>query len=686
MADSGKKLKNKIDALRDAFVRRIPERIDAVENLCNSLREKELQEKEINELHRLVHNLSSSCSVFGLKKTGTAAREFELLLKGIMRSERGTTIFRPEIDRHLEALKQSSKEPFAPENFPEDAPTLEKAKTAQVHPHNERRDIFILNDSFDDADKWSRLSDSGYRISLFTEPTSLVEATRKQTPSAIISIYSKGILSELRSIPEFNPQSAPLIYVSHIDTLETRLDAVREGGEAFFPCPPDMAKLTERLDALTTIDRSDPYRILIVDDEPEVASYYAAFLEEKKMSTLSIDNPMMVVNVLKEFNPDLILMDMYMPGCNGMELAKAIRQMDDYIGIPIVFLSVETDISKQLYAMSTGADDFISKSTDLEHLFSSVSIRAERMRMLRKLNKLVDYSHILEKRVEERTSHLQKANMALKEKSVQLEELNRSLENRVKKEVDKRRENEQLMIQQSNMAAMGEMLALIAHQWRQPLNAVGIIVQDILDSFDFGSLDKTYLEKTVDEITNQVTFMSNTIDDFMYFLEPTKEMSLFNVKDAVDNVLSILSALIKKNNIKVVRRFKRCTEEDIPRVNGYPNEFKHVILNIINNSKFAILRNREKKVLSRNEAGMIEITFARRDNVIRIQIEDNGGGVPDEIGDRIFDRYFTTKGKKGTGAGLYMAKTIIEKNMGGKLSYSNTDKGAVFTLELKTES
>lgn len=253
-------------------------------------------------------------------------------------------------------------------------------------------------------------------------------------------------------------------------------------------------------------------------------------------------------------------------------------------------------------------------------------------------------------------------------------------------------ERERMLVQQSKMAAMGEMIGAIGHQWRQPLNTLGLVVQGLKNSYDDGELDDETLSQAVKETMAQVTFMSKTIDDFRNFTNPEKRKEAFDLKVAVGEIFALLSAQMKVNAVRYAltcyvhnrittsfEEVKTCGEFEIT---SYRNEFKQVILNLIGNAKDAILERRGKGLMPPGEEGRIDAGFYRRGNIIMITITDNGGGIPEENMDKIFDPYFTTKKDgKGTGIGLYIAKTIIEKNMGGRLYAANKGNGMQFTIE-----
>lgn len=266
----------------------------------------------------------------------------------------------------------------------------------------------------------------------------------------------------------------------------------------------------------------------------------------------------------------------------------------------------------------------------------------------------------------------------------QLVELNRTLGQRVKDGINEIVFQKQLLVQQSKMAAMGEMLGLIAHQWRQPLNAIGLNVQDLKDAYEFGELDAKSIDIIVNITMNQVNFMSKTIDDFRNFFKPSKMKQRFDVKKNIEEIILMFMHVFNKSNVDVSIM---AADDTLLFTEGYPNEFKQVVLNILNNAKDAIISNRDKAAPPPPKRGKIEITIGSnegRDKVI-IKIRDSGGGIPETIIGKIFEPYYTTKGQEGTGLGLHMSKTIVETNMGGTLTVRNireAPEGAEFTITL----
>jgi PAS domain S-box-containing protein len=280
------------------------------------------------------------------------------------------------------------------------------------------------------------------------------------------------------------------------------------------------------------------------------------------------------------------------------------------------------------------------------------------------------------------------AERRLQEKTQQLQALTRTLEQRVEEEVALRLRGEELLVQQSKLAAMGEMLGAISHQWRQPLNALAIIIQNIREAHTHGELDRDHLENSVRKAMHQIQHMSKTIDDFRNFFRPDKHKQPFNALHIVGNVLTIMTAQLAANRIesRLTCHTHQRTYQDIHEMLGceamisfgYQNEFQHVVLNIVNNAKDAIITHRQ----GREAAARISFDFYHTAATIVIEIADTGGGIEAASLDRIFEPYYTTKGPdQGTGLGLYMAKMIME-HMSGRLSVRNSEEGAVFVIEL----
>ncbi len=246
--------------------------------------------------------------------------------------------------------------------------------------------------------------------------------------------------------------------------------------------------------------------------------------------------------------------------------------------------------------------------------------------------------------------------------------LNETLEQRVAQEVKKNLRHELLLIQQSRLAAMGEMIGNIAHQWRQPLNALGLLLFNIKDAYRFDALDAAYLEQAVLDGNRLVQKMSTTISDFSNFFRPDKEKRVFSALEQIREAVALVEAGFQTSDIPI--------HIDAPQdVNlmGFANEYSQVLLNMLSNAREAIL--------ARGHAisGRVDIVLSEQDGMGCVSVCDNGGGIPANILERIFDPYFSTK-EKGSGIGLYMSKMIIERNMNGAITAANIAGGAAFRI------
>lgn len=249
-----------------------------------------------------------------------------------------------------------------------------------------------------------------------------------------------------------------------------------------------------------------------------------------------------------------------------------------------------------------------------------------------------------------------------------LRELNETLELRVEAAVRKNLEQERLLIQQSRLAAMGEMAHNIAHQWRQPLNALALLQANIKDAYEYNDLTSASMGKFVADGQLLIQRMSQTIDNFRDFFKPSHEISEFPLQQAIDAALNIVSASFRAHDIALSVHV-----DGTVRVMGYPNEFSQALLNILSNAKDAIL---ERKI----ENGEITLTSSEDDHFAWIIVTDNGGGMSEENLPKVFDPFFTTKAK-GSGIGLYMARMIME-HMGGSIEARNQGDGMLFKLVL----
>jgi signal transduction histidine kinase len=265
-------------------------------------------------------------------------------------------------------------------------------------------------------------------------------------------------------------------------------------------------------------------------------------------------------------------------------------------------------------------------------------------------------------------------NKNLKQKTEELQELNESLEIKVAQKVAQITEQERMMISQSRLAAMGEMMSMIAHQWRQPLATTTLMITNERIASMIARNEPNESDKILDKISDTMIYLSDMIDDFQTFFKPDKSTEKISTCALIERVQHFIQTRLILEKVHI--HIEKCDEIFI---DTYANEVVQVLINIVNNAVDALVeRKREERYI------WISVHSGKNDAII--SIEDNGGGIESEIIEKVFDPYFSTKSKNGTGLGLYMAKMIIDKHVGGKLSVDNTQKGACFTIILPKKS
>jgi two-component system CheB/CheR fusion protein len=233
------------------------------------------------------------------------------------------------------------------------------------------------------------------------------------------------------------------------------------------------------------------------------------------------------------------------------------------------------------------------------------------------------------------------------------------------------RQKEELMISQSRQAAMGDMIAMIAHQWRQPLTVVAMAANNIKADITLGEpITNEQLDRMSDDILYQTEHLSKTIDDFRNFFRPHQERTKTTLRKVLNDTMNIIGKSLQNNNIEVLIS-GTCTQG----IETYPNQLLQVLLNLINNAKDALKESEQKNA-------RVDITIKESSTEVVLTICDNGGGIPKEILSRLGEPYVSSKVQSGTGLGIYMSKIIVEQHLGGLLSWENREGGACFTVTL----
>ncbi|PKN12416.1 MAG: hypothetical protein CVU69_08000 [Deltaproteobacteria bacterium HGW-Deltaproteobacteria-4] len=409
-------------------------------------------------------------------------------------------------------------------------------------------------------------------------------------------------------------------------------------------------------------------KILIVDDNADDRNILRHYLAHVASVLLEAVNGAEGLTMAGSERPDLIISDALMPNVDGFEFLREIRRSTELCHTPFIFYSaVYTGSKEQELALSLGADAFMVKPLEAEEFLSQLrNLLASLDRTQKRPG-----NELLEEDEKFLRKYSQIVAARLEEKVVELETLQQTLEARVVELVAEQRRKDQILLQQNRLAALGEMINNIAHQWRNPLNNIALIIQNLRMDFDAGTLTPKGLHDDIDKAMKVILYMSQTINDFSNFFREDKKKDEFSINKAVERVLEMVAATLKCHKIEVEIK----NGDEVTAI-GYPNEYAQVLLNIISNARETCI---ERRVAA--PCLFIRIFWENERSVVSIR--DNCGGIPDDILPRIFDPYFTTRGpERGTGIGLYMAKVIIEQNMGGSLTAGNIDHGAEFRIVL----
>ncbi len=379
--------------LRIKFLEGLSQRLNDSRKHLNNLQANHEDWETATQLHLLLHNIKGTSLSFGFNDLGEVAGYGEqLLTRTLSRQLDITNAWHYELDESLNKIETFAEahyktliDPDQTDSFIEDKTTTYPELTNNTGPL-----VYICDDDRQQVELIAnQLHCFGYRTGQFINTDDFCSAVRNEVPQAIIMdiMFPEGQDEGTMALNELHGEGYKfsVIFISGRNDFDARLNAIRVGGEAFFPKPVKPMDLVTVLDSLTQQSSNQPYRVLIVDDDEEVGQYHNLILEANGMITQVVLKPDTVLDAVNEFRPDLVLMDLYMPKCSGWEVAKLIRQIPDFISLPIVFLSSETDKIKQLSAMQVGADDFLIKPIQANDLIASITLRAERMRTLRGL-------------------------------------------------------------------------------------------------------------------------------------------------------------------------------------------------------------------------------------------------------------------------------------------------------------
>lgn len=398
-----------------------------------------------------------------------------------------------------------------------------------------------------------------------------------------------------------------------------------------------------------------PWKVLIVDDEEHIHIITKTVLknfsfEAKGLAFTSAYSSKEALDILqKDSDYALVLLDVVMEKQDsGLVLVQAIREVLNNTLTRIVLRTGEPNSAPEKRVIEQYEIHDYKDKTELNDVKLSTTV----------ISALRSYRDL--KKIKENEAHLESL---VAEKTRSLETLNAELESRVK-------EQSLHMLQQSRYAEMGEALAMIAHQWKQPLGAISAILNNILSKHALGIFEPRVLPHDLHQIEDILRHLSSTIDAFGDFFKPSKTKEPCDIASLVESALQLTASSFTEHDIRVIKEFEVC-----PNIYSFKNELKQVVLNILNNAKDSLIEHQIKNP-------SIAITLEKQERQLRLCIYNNGGGIRKDIIDKIFEPYVSTKSKNGTGLGLYMSKVIIQEHCNGQIEVENIEDGVKFIITL----
>ncbi|VAW88334.1 hypothetical protein MNBD_GAMMA17-1395 [hydrothermal vent metagenome] len=480
--------------------------------------------------------------------------------------------------------------------------------------------------------------DNGYNVIPLKEPIEFDTDHLTETHSVLL-ISSQFITHKTAS--KASSLGIPVITVSNEDTIESRIESVRNDGSYYIAQPIDKELLRSTIDKAMIPRSPHTYKILIIDDDEMLASFHEMIVRRAGMKTKIINSPLKSFTAIDEFKPDLILMDLYMPVCSGSELSRIIRQKEKYSGIPIIFLSTESDLNEQMAAMEFGGDDFLSKPVSPERLVATVSNRARRA---------IEANTI--------SSDLKVIASELKTKTIDLDSA--------------------LTTARSAEVLKSRLIATMSHEIRTPINGMLGILDKLINT-ELNPQQREFSEIVLSSTESLLSILNDTLD--FSKLEAGK-MTLENIEFAPVKTINQVHKLFEETASSKGINLRFENEANVPTtIYGDPVRLKQVLINLINNAI---------KFTDHGEITTSVSVKSNEDNhlVLLFKIIDQGVGLTINQQNSIFDEYSqaessTSRTHGGTGLGLSICQKL-SKIMGGEIGVSsNPGRGSTFWFTAK---
>lgn len=386
MTHSAAKFQKNMHALADTFIKEFEAKTKDIESKwLQHQSDKQTHTEKLQVLYRAVHGLIGSSQTFGFLELGRVAGSLAQTLKPLQQSN--VSVNAQQQDKINQQIQELSRLSAGLEQGL--AQNITRMLRGIIYPDSDMScRIFVVDDDQEAAQELAlQLNYFGYEVTVFDRLAAFCAEIKKE-PHAIVLMnveFSEDSLAGIRVMKEIRREmneSVQVMFLSSNDDLNLRLEAVRAGGAAYLTKPINSSELIDQLDSFIAPQTHEPFRVLIIDDSATMLAYHATVLELSGMVVKTVDTLDAVMKTLLAFNPDVILIDVYMPECSGIELAKVIRQIDGLFSVPIVYLASEHDFNTQQEAQYLSGDDFLVKPIDPKRLISAVAMRVRRTRLL----------------------------------------------------------------------------------------------------------------------------------------------------------------------------------------------------------------------------------------------------------------------------------------------------------------
>ena len=618
-------LQQKLDKLQEQFLNALPNKIKELHGHWRAVIDTNWSTDANNAFSLVVHSLVGTSGTFGFSEIASSARQLENMIKSI--SEQGIAPNREEIEIIEHIFLTLCNEMML-------NPNKNKTSSTDATAKQGKKILIIDNDAATINTLVNHLRLHDFTIETLMHPATLMDAVKLFQPSLIIMdmTFPESDAAGAAAIEVLRDSNnlTPVIFISANGDMTSRLNAIQTGAYSYLTKPVDLNLLVSTIKAACNIKPELPYRVLIIDDDEEVSQLHGAALESDGMQVVTLSDPMQTLNKISEFSPELILLDMHMPECSGLDVAMIIRQNSQYNEIPIVFLSSEQDVSLHMLAIKCGSDDFISKPVNLDYLKRAVQARIERSRKL-------------------------------------FESINTGIEKIIAEKELALRANK----------TKSEFISKMSHELRTPLNSILGYTQ-LLELDHDGTLTEQQ-QQNLKHILGSGWHLLALINDVLDISKiESGHLSLANSETNLNKVIEKSVGMNAKaaEDKKLSIDFNNKCDASM-MVYADATRLQQVIVNILSNAvKFNV------------DNGKIKITVeADSSFTCKVTITDTGRGLPNDKINTLFTPFnrlgLEDSDIDGNGIGLALSSQLIELMEGDIGAYNNEGDGSSFWFSLK---